>query len=45
MPRAVLARMNAGSAVAVFGMFVLVLLWLGLAWDLGRERERALLQA
>src|SRR5512145_1476104 len=45
MPRAMLTRMNAGSAVAAFGIFVLALLWLGLAWDLGRERDRVLAQA
>lgn len=45
MPRALLGKMNAGSAVAAFGVLVLVLLWLGLAWDLGRERDRALAQA
>lgn len=37
--------MNAGSAVAAFGIFVLALLWVGLAWDLGRERDRVLAQA
>lgn len=37
--------MNAGSAVAAFGIFVLALLWLGLVWDLGRERNRVLTQA
>jgi len=45
MPRALSIRMNAGGAVAAFGIFVLSLLWLGLAWDLGRERERVLAQA
>lgn len=42
MPRAVMTRMNAGSAVAAFGILILALLWVGLAWDLGRERERVL---
>ncbi|MBX9634227.1 MAG: hypothetical protein K2X44_04525, partial [Magnetospirillum sp.] len=37
--------MNAGSAVAAFGVFILVLLWLGVAWDLGRDRTRMLRQA
>ncbi|MGE5517390.1 MAG: sensor histidine kinase [Bacteroidota bacterium] len=37
--------MNAGSAVAAFGIFILALLWLGLAWDLGRERDHVLAQA
>ena len=37
--------MNAGSAVAAFGIFILSLLWLGIAWDLGRERSRVLAQA
>lgn len=45
MSRPMLTRMNAGGAVAAFGIFVLALLWLGLAWDLGRERERVLAQA
>lgn len=45
MPHALSIRMNAGGAVAAFGIFVLALLWLGLAWDLGRERERVLAQA
>lgn len=45
MPRAVLTRLNAGGAVAAFGILVLALLWLGLAWDLGRERARVLAQA
>lgn len=45
MPRAVLSRMNAGSAVAAFGILVLALLWLGLGWSLGRERDRVLAQA
>ncbi|HLO77800.1 MAG TPA: hypothetical protein VK196_15195, partial [Magnetospirillum sp.] len=45
MPRAVLSRLNAGSAVAAFGILILALLWLGLAWDLGRERNRVLAQA
>lgn len=34
--------MNAGNAVMAFGAFVLVLLWLGLAFNLGRERAFAL---
>ncbi|MGE5475239.1 MAG: ATP-binding protein [Bacteroidales bacterium] len=37
--------MNAGSAVAAFGILILALLWVGLAWDLGREREHVLAQA
>ncbi|MBC7906297.1 MAG: hypothetical protein H7Y60_06055 [Rhodospirillaceae bacterium] len=45
MPRGVLTRTNAGSAVAAFGIFVLVLLWLGVAWDLGRDHDRVLHQA
>lgn len=45
MPRGVLTRMNAGSAVAAFGIFVLVLLWMGVAWELGRDRDRVLRQA
>lgn len=45
MPRAMLTRMNAGSAVAAFGILVLALLWLGLAWGLDRERDRVVAQA
>jgi two-component system, sensor histidine kinase len=45
MSRGVLTRTNAGNAVAAFGIFVLVLLWLGVAWDLGRDRARVLHQA
>lgn len=45
MPRAMLTRLNAGSAVAAFGVLVLAVLWLGLALDLGRERARVLAQA
>lgn len=37
--------MNAGSAVAAFGILILALLWIGLAWDLGRERDHVLSQA
>lgn len=37
--------MNAGSAVAAFGIFILALLWLGLAWELGRERNHVLSMA
>lgn len=33
--------MSAGSAVAAFGAFVLVVLWLGLIFNLGRERDFA----
>jgi signal transduction histidine kinase len=37
--------MNAGSAVVAFGIFVLLLVWLGLGWGLERERSRVLAEA
>lgn len=43
--RPLFARLEAGRAVVAFGALVLVLLWLGIAWDLGRERSRALKDA
>ena len=45
MFRGPLAGMKAGSAVMAFGLLVLVLLWLGVAWDLSRDRARVLAQA
>lgn len=41
-PQPVLARIQAGSAVIAFGVLVVALLWVSIAWDLGRERTRAL---
>lgn len=39
MPRGILTRLSAANAVMAFGCLVLVLLWLGVALDLGRERR------
>lgn len=45
MMRGGLAARDAGSAVAAFGVLVLLVLWVGIAWDLGRDRDRVVLQA
>lgn len=40
-----IARIDAGSAVAALGIFVLLILWLGIVLDLRRDHDRVLHQA
>ncbi len=42
MPDRKIAGLNAGRAVVAFGILVLVILWIGVAWELGEERARTL---